>query len=97
MATYAYSLIQYVPDPVRNERLNVGVLLVGVTFVPNAIHTSGWLYGVVAAVSGASFLYLAWRLYGSRDTLGMKRVKTRTWMMQMTSPTGALPSKLSQI
>jgi hypothetical protein len=29
MATYAYSLLQYVPDPVRNERLNVGVLIVG--------------------------------------------------------------------
>ena len=29
MATYAYSLLQYVPDPIRNERLNVGVLIVG--------------------------------------------------------------------
>lgn len=29
MASYSYSLLQYVPDPVRNERINVGVLLVG--------------------------------------------------------------------
>jgi protoheme IX farnesyltransferase len=50
------------------------VLLVAITLVPNFIGMSGWLYAAVAVVSGASFLYLAWRLYRSRDNLSMKKI-----------------------
>ena len=50
------------------------VLLVGTTFLPNAIHMSGWIYGTIATIGGISFLYLAWRLFRSPDTLTMKKV-----------------------
>jgi protoheme IX farnesyltransferase len=50
------------------------VILVATTFIPNFIHMSGWIYGTIAVVTGASFLYLAWRLYRSRDTLSMKKI-----------------------
>ncbi len=50
------------------------VILVATTFVPNVIGMSGWLYGAVAVISGTSFLYLAWRLFVSRDNLQMKKV-----------------------
>ena len=50
------------------------VVLVATTFVPNIIHMSGWLYGVVAALTGTSFLYFAWKLYRAPDQLSMKKV-----------------------
>jgi protoheme IX farnesyltransferase len=50
------------------------VILVATTFVPCFIGMSGWLYGAVAAVTGASFLYLSWRLYRSCDALSMKKI-----------------------
>src|ERR1700759_1474311 len=39
------------------------VVLVATTFVPNLIHMSGIVYGVIAAVIGAAFLTIATRLY----------------------------------
>jgi heme o synthase len=50
------------------------VILVAVAFAPVVIHMSGWIYGVIAALSGAAFLYLAVRLHLSRDNVGMKKV-----------------------
>jgi protoheme IX farnesyltransferase len=50
------------------------IILVGTTFLPSVLHQSGWLYTVIAAVTGTSFVYLAVRLYRSRDTLTMKKV-----------------------
>ena len=50
------------------------VILVATSFLPNVLHMSGWLYGGIAAVTGASFLFLAWRLYRTRETLTMKKV-----------------------
>ena len=50
------------------------VVLVATTFVPNFIHMSGWLYGVVAALTGTSFLYFALKLYRAPDQLSMKKV-----------------------
>ena len=49
------------------------IILVATTFAPVAVGLSGWLYGVVAAVTGAAFLMIAGRLYLSRDPLGMKK------------------------
>jgi protoheme IX farnesyltransferase len=54
--------------------LMYSVVLVATSFVPNVIHMSGWIYGSIAVVTGASFLFLAWRLYRTRDTLTMKKV-----------------------
>jgi len=50
------------------------IILVGTTFVPSALHQSGWLYTVIAAMTGTSFVYLAARLYRSHDTLSMKKI-----------------------
>ena len=50
------------------------IMLVAISFAPIAIHMSGCLYGMIAAITGASFVYLAVRLALSRDTLGMKKV-----------------------
>jgi protoheme IX farnesyltransferase len=50
------------------------IILVGTSFLPAALHQSGWLYTLIAAVTGTSFVYLAVRLYRSRDALTMKKV-----------------------
>jgi len=50
------------------------IILVGTSFLPPALHQSGWLYTLIAAVTGTSFVYLAVRLYRSRDALTMKKV-----------------------
>jgi protoheme IX farnesyltransferase len=50
------------------------IILVAVSFVPNFIGMSGWVYGAIAVVTGASFLFLAWRLFASRDNLSMKKI-----------------------
>ena len=58
----------------RRQILIYSVILVATTFVPNFIHMSGCLYGAVAVIAGASFLYLAWKLYRAPDQLSMKKV-----------------------
>ena len=58
----------------KRQILIYSVILVATTFVPSFIGMSGWLYSAVAVLTGASFLYLAWRLYRTRDNLGMKKV-----------------------
>jgi protoheme IX farnesyltransferase len=50
------------------------IVLVAVSFVPNFIGMSGWLYGAIAVITGTSFLYFAWRLFRSRETLAMKKL-----------------------
>jgi protoheme IX farnesyltransferase len=50
------------------------IVLVAVSFVPNFIGMSGWLYGIIVVLTGTSFLYLAWRLFRSRETLAMKKL-----------------------
>jgi len=50
------------------------IILVGTTFLPSALHQAGWLYTVIAAMTGTSFVYLAARLYRSHDKLTMKKV-----------------------
>jgi protoheme IX farnesyltransferase len=43
------------------------------TFAPVYLGFAGTLYGVVAAVTGASLILLAWRLFRTRDDVGMRR------------------------
>jgi heme o synthase len=49
------------------------VILVATSLIPSVIGMSGWLYTLVAVVTGASFLYLAARLYRA-DGSSMKRI-----------------------
>jgi protoheme IX farnesyltransferase len=60
------------------------LLLVAATFVPNVIHMSGWVYGAVAVLSGTSFLYLAWRLYRSTNTLSMKKIGRQLFLYSLS-------------
>ena len=49
------------------------VILVATSLAPSFIGMSGVLYTAVAAVTGASFVFLAWRLYRSTDA-SMKKI-----------------------
>jgi len=53
--------------------LAYSVVLVATSLLPSFIGMSGLLYTVVAAVTGASFLFLAWRLYRSAAA-SMKKI-----------------------
>jgi protoheme IX farnesyltransferase len=50
------------------------LVLVATSLVPAFIGMSGWLYTAVAALTGASFLWLAFRLFRSRETAQMKKI-----------------------
>ncbi len=58
----------------KTQILLYSVILVATTLLPQIIGMSGWLYTAVAVVTGVSFVYLALRLYRTRDTLSMKKV-----------------------
>jgi protoheme IX farnesyltransferase len=49
------------------------VVLVASAMVPAWLGFSGTIYTVVAAISGVSFLYLAWRLFRTREAQAMRR------------------------
>ena len=53
--------------------LAYSVILVATSLVPSFIGMSGWLYALVASVTGLSFVYLALRLFRSEGP-GMKKV-----------------------
>ncbi len=53
--------------------LGYSVLLVATSLIPSFIGMSAWLYTLVAAVTGASFVYLAARLYRA-EGVAMKKV-----------------------
>ena len=53
--------------------LAYSLILVATSLVPSVIGMSGWLYTLVAIVTGMSFVYLAVRLYRA-DGTAMKRV-----------------------
>jgi protoheme IX farnesyltransferase len=50
------------------------LILVAVTLVPSFIGMSGWIYTLVATVTGLLFIWLAFRLYRTADAAAMKRV-----------------------
>ena len=58
----------------KTQILLYSVILVATSLVPQAIGMSGWLYTTVAAVTGASFLFLAVRLYRSAGAPQMKKI-----------------------
>ncbi|MGN6158686.1 MAG: heme o synthase [Devosia sp.] len=58
----------------KNQILLYSVILVASSLVPLFIHMSGWLYGAIAVLTGASFLYLAVRLHRAPTQIGMKKL-----------------------
>ncbi|MBI4920763.1 MAG: protoheme IX farnesyltransferase [Devosia nanyangense] len=58
----------------KTQILLYSVILVATSLLPQAIGLSGWLYTGVAAVTGASFLFIAVRLYRSAGAPQMKKV-----------------------
>jgi protoheme IX farnesyltransferase len=75
---YGAAGIPMLPNVAGEQATKVQILvysliLVATSFVPSVIGMSGWLYSTVAALTGASFVYLALRLYRS-DAATMKRV-----------------------
>jgi protoheme IX farnesyltransferase len=53
--------------------LAYSVILVATSLIPSFIGMSGWLYTLVAVVTGASFVFLAYRLFRSDDA-SMKKI-----------------------
>lgn len=53
--------------------LAYSIVLVAVTLVPGLIGMSGIVYTVAAALTGVGFLYLAWRLFRTRDDKTMRK------------------------
>ena len=49
------------------------LLLVVVSLIPPFIGFGGVVYAVTAAVTGLSFIYLAWRLFRTRENVAMKK------------------------
>ncbi|MEQ1901011.1 MAG: heme o synthase [Devosia sp.] len=49
------------------------VVLVAASFAPGYIGLSGWLYTAVAIATGLGFIYLALRLFVSRESTAMKK------------------------
>jgi protoheme IX farnesyltransferase len=58
----------------KRQILFYSIVLVAISFAPIVIHMSGWLYAIIAALTGASFLYLAVRLAFSREAIAMKKI-----------------------
>jgi protoheme IX farnesyltransferase len=76
---YGAAGIPMLPNVAGEQATKVQILLyslilVATSLVPAFIGMSGWLYTAVAAVTGLSFIYLAARLYRSRDALRMKKI-----------------------
>jgi protoheme IX farnesyltransferase len=57
----------------KSQILIYSLVLVATTFVPVLTGFSGSIYGTVAAVTGLSFIYLASRLFRTRDGQSMRR------------------------
>jgi protoheme IX farnesyltransferase len=49
------------------------VILAGAAMLPTFFGFAGWIYTVVAVVTGASFAYLAWRLLVTREDVAMRK------------------------
>jgi protoheme IX farnesyltransferase len=49
------------------------LVLVATSFAPVSLGFSGTVYTVVATLTGVSFVYLAWRLFRTRDDVAMRR------------------------
>jgi len=57
----------------RVQILVYSVLLAASTLLPTVLGFSSWLYTAVAAVTGLSFIYLAWKLQRAEDGAPMRR------------------------
>jgi protoheme IX farnesyltransferase len=57
----------------KAQILIYSLVLVATTFIPVYTGFSGGIYAAVAAVTGLSFVWLAWRLFRTRDDQTMRR------------------------
>jgi protoheme IX farnesyltransferase len=75
---YAAAGIPMLPN-VAGEKANTvqillySLVLVATTLMPSFIGFGGVVYTTVAVVTGASFIFLAWRLFRAVDDVGMRR------------------------
>jgi heme o synthase len=75
---YGAAGIPMLPNVAGEKATKVQILLyslvlVAVTLVPAFTGFGGVLYTAVAAVTGASFIFLAWKLFRTTDDTGMRR------------------------
>ncbi|MGV3652529.1 MAG: heme o synthase [Devosia sp.] len=68
----------------RLQILLYSIILVATTLVPPMIGFGGWIYTVVAVLSGASFLLLAWRLYRAPADVEMKRIARKLFTFSLS-------------
>jgi heme o synthase len=54
------------------------------TFAPVYLGFAGTIYGVVAAVTGASLIVLAWRLFRTREDVPMRRAARRLFTYSLS-------------
>jgi len=60
-------------DATKLQILLYSLVLVATTLVPPFIGFGGVIYSVVAVVTGVSFIWLAWRLFRTRDDKSMRK------------------------
>jgi protoheme IX farnesyltransferase len=75
---YAAAGIPMLPNVAGEKATKVQILLYSVvlvvtTLVPSFIGFGGLVYTAVAVVTGASFIFLAWRLFRAAGDVGMRR------------------------
>ena len=75
---YGAAGIPMLPNVAGEAATKLQILLYSVVLVVSALAPiwlgfSGTIYAVVAAVTGLSFVYLAWRLFRTRDAQSMRR------------------------
>jgi protoheme IX farnesyltransferase len=57
----------------KQQILLYAVVYVSATLLPGYFGSAGWLYTLIAAVTGGSFVMLAWRLFRTRTDTEMRR------------------------
>jgi protoheme IX farnesyltransferase len=57
----------------KQQILIYAVVYVAATLLPSALGSAGWLYTMIAAITGASFVLLAWRLFRTKTDSDMRR------------------------
>jgi heme o synthase len=75
---YGAAGIPMLPNVAGEQATKLQILLYSLvlavsTFAPVYLGVAGTIYGVVAAVTGASLILLSWRLFRTRESVAMRR------------------------
>jgi heme o synthase len=57
----------------KQQILIYAVVYVAATLLPSLLGSAGWLYTLIGALTGGSFIMLAWRLFRTNTDAGMRR------------------------